>query len=79
MPGIGYKGVFEVNPRFDLRNLDDRESVKGHATPEGTASFAKRAKYVHESNFKSVKMPGAGEPLTLSKMMYGSGLGDPKP
>lgn len=79
MPGIGYKGVFEVNPRFDLRNLDDRESVKGHATPEGTASFAKRAKYVHESNFKSVKVPGAGEPLTLSKMMYGSGLGDSKP
>ena len=68
-PGIGYRGTFTVNPKFDVK---EAEKVVGYATAEGTAAYAQRSSLVHESNFKKVKVGNTDDPLTLSKMIYGT-------
>ena len=72
--GIGYRGTFEVNPKFDLRDeaTTENERVVGYATPAGTKAYAERSSVVHSSNFKQVKMIEQDETLTLSKMIYGT-------
>lgn len=67
--GVGYRGNFTVNPTFDLK---ESETIRGHATAEGTAAYAKRAALVHPSNFKRVKVTNGEEPLTLSKIIFGT-------
>ena len=68
-PGIGYRGTFTVNPTFDLK---EAEKVGGYATAEGTAAYAQRSSLVDDSNFKKVKVGDTDDPLTLSKMIYGT-------
>ena len=72
--GICYRGTFKINPKFNLRDNNETELVKGHATPEGTRTFSERSSMVHPSNFKTVGMPSA-EQLTLSKIAYGTATG----
>ena len=54
--GIGYRGTFKVNQKFDLRDdaASENERVIGYATPEGTKAYAERSAVVHSSNFKKV-------------------------
>ena len=72
--GIGYRGTFKVNPKFDLRDdaVSKNDQVAGYATPEGTKAYAERSAVVHSSNFKKVKMVEEDDTLTLSKMTYGT-------
>ena len=56
--GIGYRGVFTVNPKFDLKEAgSDGISYSGHATSEGTRAYSQRSTHVNQSNFKEVVMP----------------------
>ena len=72
--GIGYRGLFEVDSKFDLR-VDDSAIERGYATVEGTEEYSQRSSVVHPSNFKSVNMGKDREPLTLSKLAYGTATG----
>ena len=73
-PGIGYRGNFTVDPTFDLKQSENEPPVAGYATPEGTARYARRSSIVHPSNFKKVKIEDDSEPLTLSKLIFGTSI-----
>ena len=74
-PGIGYRGSFNVDPKFNLQDSENLEPIKGYATPEGTKRYSQRSNIVHQSNFKKVKMCRFDEELTLSKLMIGTARG----
>ena len=72
--GIGYRGVFTVNPKFDLKEAgSDGISYSGYATSEGTRAYSQRSTHVNQSNFKEVEMPKGQDKLYLSKLAYGTG------
>ena len=76
--GVGYRGTFQIDPKFNLQDQENVEPVKGYATSLGTQTYARRSNIVDPSNFKKVKMfddHNDANELTLSKLMIGTKMG----
>ena len=76
--GKGYLG-FTVDSRFSVSRSGP--PLEGYATPEGTSKYAARnASVVDPCSFKSILLlKGDKDPLTLSKLVYGTASGGPWP
>lgn len=61
------------DPDSLLYSLESRKVADGYATPEGTKSFSLRNRKINQANWRSPFC----EQLTLSRLGYGSYIGDP--
>lgn len=70
----GYKSINREKDR--IYSLADLKTIKGHATSEGTFAYTQRNKdKVPQSNFNVTETRDG--PLHLSKIGYGTYIGDP--